>query len=336
MRRVWKALVLFLLIISPLSCGKKEQLKELTVYSTLLEEEILLFLEGFHKEYPDIQVNFIRDSSGVMAAKFEAEKKNPAADVLWAVPTAGFLNNQDYFLPYDYKTENIDGKFIDQGSAKPRWVGLSAWMSAVTFNNALGREKSLPVPVSYQDLLDPVYRDEIIMPDPASSGTGYLAVSAWIQLMGEDAAWEYMDGLHKNIKMYVHSGGAPTRMAAQGETALGIGVEYESIAAEKKNFPVTTVFPAEGIGWEMEIVAIVKKEKIKDEAKILAAWALSKNAMEYYAKARGFVTDNRINSTLAGYPDDIREKMIENDLLWATENRDRILAKWKERYGTGE
>ncbi|MDR1832499.1 MAG: extracellular solute-binding protein [Fusobacteriaceae bacterium] len=336
MKKLWKTCVVVLLTISLLSCGGKNEPKELTVYSTLLEEEITLFLEGFHKDYPEIKVNFIRDSSGVMAAKFEAEKENPAADVLWAVPTAGFLNHQERFLPYDYKTGHIDAKFVDQKSEKPRWVGLSAWMSALTFNNVIGAEKSLPLPKSYADLLDPAYKGEIIMPDPASSGTGYLAVSAWIQLMGEQAAWAFMDGLHKNIRMYVHSGGAPTRMAAQGETAIGIGVEYESIYAERRGAPVTTVFPVEGLGWEMEIIAIVKKDKIKEEAKLLADWALSERAMEYYAKVRGFVTDDRVQGAVEGYPADIRQKMIDNDLFWATENRDRILTEWKKRYGTGE
>ncbi len=44
------------------------------------------------------------------------------------------------------------------------------------------------------------------MPNPASSGTGYLTVSGLIQMMGEKDAYNYMDKLHKNIATYTHSG----------------------------------------------------------------------------------------------------------------------------------
>lgn len=49
------------------------------------------------------------------------------------------------------------------------------------------------------------------MPNPNSSGTGFRNVSAWIQMMGEDEAWEFMDGLHQNIASYTHSGLSPAR-----------------------------------------------------------------------------------------------------------------------------
>lgn len=209
-------------------------------------------------------------------------------------------------------------------------------MTAFTFNIPEGEKKGIKIPLSYADLLKPEYRDEIVMPNPASSGTGFLTVSAWIQLMGEDKAWKYMDELNKNIKMYVHSGSAPTRMASQGENILGIGMGFESLKEENKKMPIKTIFPKEGSGWEMEIVSIVKKENIKPEAKIFAEWAISEKAMKLYAQNRGFVTDRRIPPVLKGYPKELEKQMINNNLMWAAENRDRILKEWERRYGKGE
>ena len=40
------------------------------------------------------------------------------------------------------------------------------------------------------------------MPNPASSGTGYLTIAAWLQAMGEEAGWKFMDGLHRTIDWY--------------------------------------------------------------------------------------------------------------------------------------
>ena len=49
----------------------------------------------------------------------------------------------------------------------------------------------------------PTFKGKITMPHPASSGTGYFHVSAWIQMFGEDKAWAFMDRLHDNIAFYV-------------------------------------------------------------------------------------------------------------------------------------
>ncbi|MEL1606810.1 hypothetical protein V2W52_19995, partial [Acinetobacter baumannii] len=61
---------------------------------------------------------------------------------------------------------------------------------------------------------------------PASSGTGYLDVTAWMQIWGEKQAWDYMQALDKNISQYPHSGSKPCKMAAQGEIPIGVSFGY--------------------------------------------------------------------------------------------------------------
>lgn len=327
------AIILMLGIIFS-SCRKEKE--EITVYSCFEEEYIVDYLNAFNKKYPDIKINLVRDSSGIIASKFTAEKDNPQADVLWGVATAGMIQNQEYFLPYNYNVKDIENKFYDTAESNPRWVGISAWMTAFTFNKEEAKRNNVSIPTSYEDLLKMEYKNEIIMPNPASSGTGFLTVSAWIQLFGEEKAWEYMDKLNKNIKMYVHSGSAPTKMAAQGENIVGIGMGFEGLREKRKGLPIEIIFPKEGSGWEMEIVAIVKKSTIKEGAKIFADWAISEEAMKLYAENRGVVTNKNIKPLLEGYPDNINKQMIKNNLIWASENRDRILKEWERRYGKGE
>lgn len=314
-----------------IGCGQKDEKKEITVYSSFEEDYIPSYISAFNKEYPDIKINLIRDSSGIIAAKFDAEKENSQADVLWGVAVTGLIQNQNYLQSLNYDTSNIEPKFYDISSKEPKWVGISAWMTAFSFNKVEG--KNLQIPLSYEDLLKNEYKGNIVMPNPASSGTGFLTVSAWIQLMGEKNAWEYMDELNKNIDMYVHSGSAPTKMASQGESIIGIGMGFESLKEEAKGAPIMTIFPKEGSGWEMEIVGLVKKAKIKPEAEIFAKWAISENAMKMYAQNRGIVTDSRVKPILEGYPKDVYKQLIDNNLLWAAENRDRILKEWESRYG---
>lgn len=336
MKKILRLFWIGVLSIFFISCGSKSEEKEITVYSSFEENYISEYIQTFNEEYPEIKINLIRDSSGIIAAKVEAEKNNSQADVLWGVATTGLLINQEYFEPFSYDINNIESKFIDKENKNPRWVGISAWMTAFSYNTKEGKDKEISIPKSYEDLINPKYRGEIIMSNPSSSGTGFLTVSAWIQLMGEEKAWEYMDKLNENIKMYVHSGSAPTKMASQGEIVIGIGMGFESLREEREGLPINTIFPLEGSGWEMEIVSIMKKPKIKKEAKIFAQWAISEKAMKLYAQNRGFVTDKRIVPEIKGYPKDINKQMINNNLVWASENRERILKEWEKRYGKGE
>ena len=81
------------------------------------------------------------------------------------------------------------------------------------------------------------------MPNPASSGTGYLMVSAWLQMMGEEKGWAFMDALHQNIAAYTHSGSKPCRQAAAGEYAVGLSFEYRANKTKEDGAPIDIVLP---------------------------------------------------------------------------------------------
>lgn len=117
------------------------------------------------------------------------------------------------------------------------------------------------MPTSWEDLTKPEYAGKIVMPNPASSGTGFLDVSAWLQLFGEDKGWAFMDGLHKNIGAYTHSGSKPCNMAAAGEYTIGVSFDYRGARLKEEGAPLELVFPKEGLGWEIEAAAIMKGTK---------------------------------------------------------------------------
>jgi iron(III) transport system substrate-binding protein len=214
----------------------------------------------------------------------------------------------------------------------PRWVGIDAWVGAICFNKAEAAKRSLPPPVSWQNLLNPIYRGQIVMPNPASSGTGYFHASAWLQIFGEDAGWRYMDRLHDNIAMYVHSGAKPCRMAATGEFAIGIAYDLAGAIARQQGAPVDVLLMKEGAGWDMDAAAILRGTKNQLAAQRLMDWAARRKANELYAKWLPLVAIEGVAGPLPHYPKNIEQTMIKNDFPWASANRARILAEWQRRY----
>lgn len=314
-------------------CGAKKK-EALTIYTAIDEGQIDTYLESFKKEHSDIELNIVRAATGDITAKLLAEKDNPQADVVWGLAATSLLlaDDQGILEPYSAKgVEGVASQFKGSGDV-PTWIGMDSFITAVTVNTEELSKKNLPVPKSYAELANPIYKGLITMPNPQSSGTGFIAVSAWVQLMGEEKAFQYMDKLNENIGIYTHSGSSPAKLAASGEYPIGISYDFKGLNLKKEGYPVEVIFPKEGSGWDLEANALVKKDTIKDEAKVFLDWALSKEVMNEYGKNYALTTLPTDSGIPAGFPEKPLEQIIKNDLYWASKNRDTILKNWIEKY----
>ncbi len=80
---------------------------------------------------------------------------------------------------------------------------------AIILNTQVMEKNGLDVPTCYADLLKEEYRGLISMPNPKSSGTGYMFLKSLVNAMGEDAAFDYFDQLSENILQFTSSGSGP-------------------------------------------------------------------------------------------------------------------------------
>ncbi len=309
---------------------------QLTVYTALEDDELAIYTAAFQARYPDIELNIVRDSTGVITARLLAERDNPQADVVWGLAVTSLLVCDQQGMLAGYTPEGIDlidERFRDIVNENAHWVGIKAWMTAFIGNTVELEANGLEMPRSFADLLSPQYRGHLVMPNPDSSGTGFLTVAAILQYFGEEAGWEYLDGLHENMAMYMHSGSQPARMAARGEFPIGISFGYRGFKQLAQGDPVEVVFPAEGAGWELEANALVRRPVIKACARTFLDWAISEEAMTLYGTVYPTVTREGTEvSCPEGWPEDTDSLMMDIDLLWEAENRDRILREWRRRY----
>ncbi|MCC8022957.1 MAG: putative 2-aminoethylphosphonate ABC transporter substrate-binding protein [Clostridiales bacterium] len=306
---------------------------EITVYTALEDEQVEAYLAKFNETYPDIKVNIVRESTGVITAKLLAEKDNPQADVIWGTAASSMLvlDDQDMLEPYAAKgAENILDKFKSDKEV-PTWIGIDAWETAFIINTQEAEKLGLPAVSSYEDLLGEAFKGHIVMSNPNSSGTGFLTVSAILQIYGEDAGWAYLDSLHENIDQYVHSGSKPAKMAAAGECAVGISFGYAGLSQMENGAPVQVVFPAEGSGWDLEANALIQKAEIKDAAKTFLDWAISDEAMDLYKENYPIITNGNVGN-YDGFDTNPVDQLIDNDLKWTASNRESILEQWMKHY----
>lgn len=308
--------------------------QQLTVYTALESDLLPVYKASFEAANPGITIQWVRDSTGVITAKLLAEKDNPRADVVLGTAATSLLllKSEGMLEPFAPEgMDQLDPRFVDQEDV-PYWVGTNAWAAALCVNTIEMEKAGVPIPTSWADLVKPEYKGMIVMPNPASSGTGFLDVSSWLQMMGEEQGWAYMDALHQNIAAYTHSGSKPCTMAAAGEHPIGISFEFRAVRLLNEGAPLAVVIPSEGIGWDMEASAIIAGTPNYDAATALLNWSVSDEAMAIYAKNYAILAKAALEQPIENLPAGIRDKLIDNDFEWAASNRAAILAEWQTRY----
>lgn len=325
---------LLVVAAAALATGPALAKTELTVYTAVEAEDLKRYAEAFNKEHPDIEIKWVRDSTGIVTAKLLAEKDNPQADVIWGLAATSLLlmKGEGMLEPYAPKgMDKLDAKFLDTDNP-PYWTGMDAWVASVCVNTVEAEKNKLPMPTSWEDLTKPVYKGHVAMPNPNSSGTGFLDVSSWLQIFGEEGGWDFMDRLHQNISHYTHSGSKPCKQAAAGEVPIGISFAFRGAKSKAAGAPLEIIVPKEGIGWDMEATAIIAGTDDLEAAKTLVDWSVSETANKLYNEGYAVVAIPGLAKPVKFFPEGITDAMIDNDFEWAAENRKRILGEWQSRY----
>jgi iron(III) transport system substrate-binding protein len=306
----------------------------LTAYTSLQKEVLAPYEAAFRKAHPEIQIAWVRDAGGVIHSRLLAERANPRADIIFGLPVTDIvgLYNEGLTEPYAPKGyEALKPRFRDQRNP-PAWTGLEMYLNVICFNTVEAKRRNLPVPKTWSDLQNPVYRGQIAMPSPAMSNTGYGYVQSWVQEMGEAPAWAFMDALDKNVAIYTSSSATPCKLASQGEYALGLSTDLTGPMLKTKGAPIDLVIPDDKTAWDVESVALPKGSRHPDAAKTMIDWSVSKEASEVFNKYYGIVGVPGLNNGPENSVPDGDTHAANYSIDWAITNRDRILAEWTKRY----
>ncbi len=284
-----------------------------------------------------VKLNMSLKGSGEALAQLIAEKENPKTDVWFGGTGDPHLQAAESGLTLEYKSPSLGQLYpwaqqqAQQSGYKT--VGIYSGPLGFGYNTELLQKKKLAVPRSWADLLKPEYKGDIQVANPASSGTAYTMIATLVQLMGEDKAFEYLKGLHRNVSQYTRSGTGPIKAVARGETAVSISFIHDAPQERMQGFPVETVTPSEGTGAEIGSMSIVKGARNLAEAKKFYEWALTPQAQTFGAAAKQFqLPSNRATPVDANVPDFKKIKMIDYDYAkyGASAERKRLIARWEK------
>ena len=288
-----------------------------------------------------IQVDMTRKSSGETYAQIKAESANPRGDIWWGGTGDPHLQAAEEGLTQAYAS-SMRGQLHEWANrqavaAKVRTVGIYSGALGYGFNTELLKKQNLPEPKCWKDLLNPAYKGKIQVANPNSSGTAYTMLATLVQMMGEDEAFKFMKALNANINQYTKSGSAPIKAAGAGETVIGIVFAHDAVAVADAGFPIKTVIPCEGTGYEIGSMSIIAGARNLENAKKFYDFALDAEFQSKAQEVKSFqVPSNKAAKTSPKAPDLTKIKLIDYNFVkyGSSAERRRLLKKWDDEIGS--
>jgi iron(III) transport system substrate-binding protein len=303
----------------------------LNAYSIWPENWARPVLQEFEKA-TGVKVNFLRFSSGEALARVIAEKGNPRVDVLFGGPVETFAAGikEGIFEPYKPPAFGVLATRFKHPEGY--WVAIADDPLVFMSNTKFLKENNLKPPASWNDLLNPAYKNMLQMADARTSGTAVTRIFSVLEVNGkdEDRAFDYLKKLRKNVQLYTKSGGGGTLPVGLGQAAAGIFFIVDALDTQAKGYDVQISFPREGIGTSAEAIALIKGAKNPELGKRLIDWAASPAMQLLYAKHKiNFVPTHPDVKVEPGLAEVLKgAKIFPIDDAYAGQHRKRIVERW--------
>jgi len=287
-----------------------------------------------------INIDMIRLSTGEAYAKIRAESRNPKTDIWFGGTHDPHYQAADEDLIISYQSPSLAGLVpIAQKMAEDTGYRATSFAIAVlgfTYNTQMLKEKNLPEPQCWVDLLRPEYKQEIALSNPNTAGTDYSILVALVDLLGEDGAFDYLKKLSPNVANYNKSSNAVAGQAARGEVAIAVAFLHDINTMIRQGFPLEAVAPSDGVGHTLDGLSIVAGARNLEQAKAFVDWILT-------PKAQSINIDNGLNSyptakgtKFSDYTVNIEEMNLidmNHKLQGSPEMRRALLARWDREIG---
>jgi len=303
--------------------GKKKENNKIVIWTSGEDYKNEFYLNGLKEKFPEYDFVMEYMNSSTLAAKVKEEGKNCECDIICS-NEYGYLNMCEDQLA-ELKDFDFSQFLDDIVPASHKYTPEVKNGGCVILNKKVLADRGVPVPTSYQDLLDPKYKGLISMPNPASSGTGYMFLRQLTNEWGEDEAFKYFDGLSKNILQFTSSGSGPVNALVHGEVGIGLGMTSQAVVEINQGVKLDIVFFKEGSPFSMYGNAVLAKSADREcvmKAFNYMATELVKGDNERYFPDQIF---KNFKPEIKGFPTNIKYGNMSND---TRAEKERLLAKW--------
>ena len=327
MKKMLSLLLVLALCLSGLTllsgCGNKEN--TVVIYSSDEDYINAYFLERLNAQFPDYNIVIEYRSTGENAALLRTEGESTACDIVWGLEV-GYLDKMTSLLA-DISIYGNDHYVEDMQLGDGKYLVAHRYSGCIVVNTQRLQQQGLPVPTCYEDLLKPEYRNKIAMPNPKSSGTGYIYLKSLVNAWGEDKAFKYFDDLYTsgNMMQFTSSGSGPINLLLQGEVAIAMGMTSQAVREKNNGQPLEILFFEPGAPYTACGYGLVEGQQDKQAVKDVFDFfynTLVQEEKDLFLPETIFVDQEM---KVEGYPTNIQYADMSGN---TADEKSRLLAKW--------
>lgn len=340
MKRILAFLLTCMMVVTMAVCASAEEAKtpvapeasadldtssnKVVIYSGAEEYRNEYFLKRLNEEFPDYDITIEYMPTGNLAAKLAAEGTDTDMDIFYDLDFSYAGLVEQYLADVSAYDQSI---YVDDCKVESgRYLAETRNGGAVIINPDVLAAKGIEEPTSYADLLKPEFKGLVSMPDPKSSGTGYMFVKSLVNAWGEEEAFDYFDALAENILQFTSSGSGPVNALVQGEAAVGLGMTAQAVTKINEGANLKILFFEEGSPYSLYGYAIPEgkqnRKAVVDVFNFFYTNLVIEDKELYYPEQ---VFIGQVNS-VENYPTDIKYADMQGN---TTEEKQRLLENWE-------
>ena len=213
--------------------------EKLMVYTSMKESLIGKLRDAFMKKHPEVAFDYYSAGAGKLMAKVAAERQSGklTVDVLWHSEVPDF---------YQLKSEGVWEKYVSSEAATVQSPvkdpdGFFTPARLGTLGIAYNTKKINAPPKTWQDMLDPRFKDGFAIANPALSGTAMMSVALLVNTFG----WDYIQKLKGNGAKIGAGSGQVVDDTASGDFKASLAPDYIAIDKIKKGADMGLAYPKE-------------------------------------------------------------------------------------------
>lgn len=325
MKKILAIGLIAILSLSLTGCKNKE---EVVIYTCMEEERNQDLIKQVKEEFPEINVKVQHIATGNVAAKIKNEGVSIEADIILDLETSHMENLKDNFADISKFDASI---YLDGVNTSSKYLIWTKSPESIVIDNKYFTEHKLPLPKTYEDLLNSKYKNLIAMPDPKTSGSGYAFYLNVVNVMGEDKAIEYFKKLKNNIREFTTSGSGPTNLLSQGEVAIAMGMTSQGVKGINDGYDFKLIELATGTPYNTTSFGIISGREKDENVRKVFTWLMNdfgKYDKENYLPA--IILKNQENK-IANYPADLKDADMTN--IENISVKEKLTKRWEEVNG---
>jgi len=243
---------------------------KLLIYTPHGQDLLKDFVARYKQVHPETEIQFLDMGSREVFDRVRAERNRPQADLWWGAAHTTFQQAAEENLLAPYRPTWADKVPATAHDPQDRWYGTYETPEVIVYNSEA--VSAAEAPKDWDDVLDPKWRDKILIrkPDPSDSMRAIFGAMIWRfykDTGSPEQGYAWLRRLDTNVHEYTADGTLMVQKLVRREGLISLWDMPDVKLYQRKGLPLAYTIPASGTPVVTDAIAIVRGAQHEEEAR---------------------------------------------------------------------